>query len=183
MAKVMDAVKAEYLDYMKNDRHENEKWISYYDSSYQRVVKTDDEKFVKIDKPRINTSFCFGESGYDMDDAIAACRRADSDQDYFRSENLRDLDRRINLLKNGNVWIVFGQYRDSREVSLFFSEKYCGPGIWYRDDEIREVSDGERARLLEAYEDVRASFVKRIDSYLKRYGLSKVRSWTYWRDA
>lgn len=38
----------------------------------------------------------------------------------------------------------------------------------------------DRARLLEACKMQRAKLEKRLHAYLKRYGLSKIKKWTYW---
>lgn len=42
------------------------------------------------------------------------------------------------------------------------------------------MNDTDRARLLEACKMQRAKFEKRLQAYLKRYGLSKIKKWTYW---
>jgi hypothetical protein len=41
---------------------------------------------------------------------------------------------------------------------------------------------GNKSRIIEGYEQVFADFVKRLQSYLKRYGLTKLDTWTYWID-
>ena len=38
----------------------------------------------------------------------------------------------------------------------------------------------DREKLREAYRTERGEFAARLDAYLKRYGLSKVETWTYW---
>ena len=37
--------------------------------------------------------------------------------------------------------------------------------------------------ILQAYKEAAADHEKKVRSYLKRYGTSKVNAWTYWRDA
>ena len=37
--------------------------------------------------------------------------------------------------------------------------------------------------ILTAYKEAAADHEKKVRSYLKRYGTSKVNAWTYWRDA
>ena len=36
--------------------------------------------------------------------------------------------------------------------------------------------------IREAFETEIAKFEKRLDAYLKKYGTSKLRTWTYWQD-
>ena len=58
--------------------------------------------------------------------------------------------------------------------------------IKFRDGLLPEFSligSEDVEKIIIAYEDVRSRFAKRLDTYLKRYGLSKVRSWSYWLDA
>ena len=47
----------------------------------------------------------------------------------------------------------------------------------------RIITDEEAKIILDAYKQAAVAHRKKVDSYLKRYGLSKVHSWTYWRDA
>ena len=42
------------------------------------------------------------------------------------------------------------------------------------------MNDTDRARLLEACKMQKSKFEKRLQAYLKRYGLSKIKKWTYW---
>jgi len=54
------------------------------------------------------------------------------------------------------------------------------------DDGDITLSVEESTRLREAYkqkvQDLRNEFEKRLDAYIKKYGLSKIRRWTYCAD-
>jgi len=166
------------------------KWEKFFRERIGAVVKLTDGTIVNIERPSIETRFCYGESGYDMDQAVDAAERARTCESYFRWCNLRGLAEVIRILErrpdesDGFIYRhCIHVTRDSRmrdgiaDVSLV--------GAW--DDRhgrpTEEVSEEDRERLLEGYRKVYASFEKRINTYLKRYGLSKVVSWTYWRDA
>lgn len=150
-------------------------------------------------KPKIETSFCFGysDSRYDTEDYDRANRMAEhagNSEEYFKSENLKDFNAVIEAF-NGNGE---GYYRNRRPYVR--RESYISVGdlnlcsvSWYRPWELEELHDGERERLREAsdaeleiiiagYKEEREAFEKRLNAYLKRYGMSKVRSWSYWRD-
>ena len=45
-----------------------------------------------------------------------------------------------------------------------------------------EDADKFREEYKNTVASLRADFEKKIDSYLKRYGVSKIRKWTYWVD-
>ena len=155
------------------------------------IVELTDGSIVVIEKPSIKKDFCFGyrDSRYDTeeyDEANAAAAHARSSTDYFLSENLAAIDEVINHLE--------GKTRDSWEYHICIP--YNGQAAnsklkrireFYWHDEIGQKYpklEGEnRTRVLEGYKAVRASFEKRLHSYLKRYGLSKVNSWSYWVDA
>ena len=48
--------------------------------------------------------------------------------------------------------------------------------------EYSPVSEKDRKLIVEAYQKEKELFSKRLETYIKRYGLSKVNSWSYWRD-
>ena len=52
-----------------------------------------------------------------------------------------------------------------------------------RANTLTELTESERAAVIAAYETELNKLNKRLDNYLKRYGLSKLKTWTYWQDA
>ena len=134
---------------------------------------------VSLDKPRIETSFCFGESGHDMDKAVHGCHVAQTDQDYFIRENMRTLESMIRDLadETAYAWVEPG----AANIGKLFTADCLGG--YRRPENAFDLTEQERAQALETVQHVRAAFEKRLQTYLKRYGLSKVRTWTYWRDA
>ena len=46
--------------------------------------------FIPVDKQKIKTRFCFGESGYDYDDAQRMVAHAYKSEDYFIRENMKE---------------------------------------------------------------------------------------------
>ena len=149
--------------------------------AYWLVELTDGTIFV-YGKPSINTRFCFGENGYDCDVANKAANEARTNEDLFRKENLSGIDKNIELLRDGPkdgriLWVA-----TTHGIADYLNEGY----EWDRElvNGTTMIPDEEnRKRLLEGYEIVRERFAKRIETYLKRFGLSKVRAWTYWVDA
>ena len=45
-----------------------------------------------------------------------------------------------------------------------------------------EMSEEDKKLVIAMYEEEKEKMSKRIDTYLKRYGLSKLNVWTYWVD-
>lgn len=57
-----------------------------------------------------------------------------------------------------------------------------GTTIQIQGNPYRVCTDEERKLIIAGYERVANAHEKRIKTYLKRYGLTKVRTWSYWRD-
>lgn len=173
------ALMAEYRDRLVASG-ERERMIDYYVKSAGTLVKLTNGDIVSISKPTIETRFCFGESGYDMDDAIKMCDHAKTNEAYFKRENLKDLKGWIDLLSGVEVpyWKKCYVHRNSNGIASVY---WDSTQYHFGDDE--EISDADRALMLDGYKAAYAAFEKRLDTYLKRYGLSKIVTWTYWRDA
>ena len=164
-------------------------------------------EIVTVDKQRIETRFCFGESGYDYDDAIKAAQHARESNESFKSENMRDFKGRIEDIKNvmngtgrytltiasrqrrtdGYMirslnWELTTDILDSLGGSAFL-EELPGKVVNVRGFESRIATAEELELILKAYETAAAAHEKKVDAYLKRYGTSKVHAWTYWIDA
>lgn len=63
-----------------------------------------------------------------------------------------------------------------------FIEELPGKDFVYRDHHYHIPNDSELQIIIDAYERAAAGHLKKVNAYLKRYGLSKVHSWTYWQD-
>lgn len=145
-------------------------------------------KTVIIEKTAIKTDFCFGYGAFDgdYDSAAGMAAHARKSERYFIRENHRSAPYAdtINTL-NSSRWIAYA------------APKYCGKCeelyniCFVRDYEYQESKLLPNAFVLtadeiKAYKLVLAKAAqehhKKINTYLKRYGLTKVNSWTYWAD-
>lgn len=172
------------------------------------VVELSDGGLLPIGKRQVETRFCFGESGYDYQDAQNMAEYARTNADYFMQENMRkytgmiddlreSLERdsylRIGLCKHG-----WNQPADCRLRGLSFLKlaniiDTCGgscnldelPGktVNVYGTEYRIATNEEVRAIIDGYSKAAEAHEKKLRSYLKRYGLSKVHTWTYWRDA
>lgn len=190
-ADLREHIRAEYSRVWGSD----ERMISHCCGKISRAAWLDDGTAFIWDKPSIETNFCFGESGYDYDDAQNMAEHARNSEDYFRRENLREFDRIIAALEgngsgiydNAQPYIQSVSYHGAGTIGLS-SLQWLRPADFYRLSEqqkqrIRLPFQSELDAITEGYRAERTAFEKRLNAYLKRYGLSKVRSWTYWRDA
>lgn len=143
-------------------------------------------KLVPIDKTTIVTRFCFGYSDYiegDFESANHMAAYASSNEKYFIRENHKGAvyARTIEMLNDkrfvayampsyGNVNAPYG-IRFERKWEL---EKLPENAFILTDEEVQAY----KRKLVEACK----LHHKKIMAYLKRYGLSKVETWSYWRD-
>lgn len=150
------------------------------------ALKVDEKHFITFDKQGIEKSFCFGwscQGGMTYEEATDMCHNF-SEAD-FKAGNLKRFDNKyIHRLKA----IKEKQIKLKRE---YVTSKESGAEIMYITTD-RDVSGDitlsveDSTKLREAYkqkvQDLRNEFEKRLDAYLKKYGLSKIRRWTYCAD-
>lgn len=184
-------LKERYLAYLAAETwRDDEKMMDYERKKISQVVELDNGELVAIEKPKIETRFCFGYSHYD-DSEERAEKMADyasTKPDYFINENLREFDRIPERLRNRSEEaytrnLYNGSPKDSKVKFVDFWKSW---DIADLDDErksaFRKLSPAEIEKLLTAYAEERAIFEKRLHAYLKRYGTEKLNCWTYWRD-
>lgn len=157
-----------------------------------RIIQLADGRLLCIERPNIKTRFCFGysDSPYDTkdyDDAQRMAHHAATNEDYFIKENLAEmhemLERLNDICAGGTTWSVYIgiQYSGAPEDTRIY---YWNFQHWAHDlPRGAEAVGIEVARAIrDALEIEIEVFTKRLRTYLKRYGLSKVEAWAYWRD-
>lgn len=134
-------------------------------------------------------------------------RRAATDVTYFINENLSEINSKIATVKYfliDNYEEKEKYFREMYDKGLMsyashMKEPYliapyistwgkCAISLSYfdefdneveRDYVLRKATKEELENILKFYEKARARFVKRLNTYLKKYGLSKLNIWTY----
>lgn len=149
------------------------------------IIKLEDGSLLPIEKESIKKDFCFGESGYDYEDALASAQHARTSQEYFIEENLKDINSEIERLQDKTHTLMVGKsYDDDSDISYYTiasdGNLLCCPWMFKG---MRKATEAEREDLIEAKKFVKEDLKKRVMTYLKKYGMSKVHAWTFWRDA
>ena len=139
-----------------------------------------------FDKPSIETSFCFG---YDNDDesynnANNMVENTMNDYSYFIERNMRHFDDIENALKeihlraertySGKVNITSYIFTE-RTINNYYISKAQLENMFFLTEE-----DVEKIKV--ALEEEKNKFKKRLTTYLNKYGTSKLKVWSYWRD-
>lgn len=165
--------------------------VEYCVKEAAHIVELTDGSIVVIEKPSIKKDFCFGyrDSRYDTEEydaANAMAAHASRSEEYFLAENLRAIDEVIAHLE-GTTQNSWDYYVCIRYYAQPESSKLKTLREFYWHDEgsqkYPKLEGENRGRVLEGYKAVRASFEKRLHAYLKRYGMSHVKTWSYWADA
>ncbi len=167
---------------------------------YASYIETEDGKVCLVEKPeRIEKNFCFAEGRTrDISEAIELAKKAERDRDYFISKNVQragyeEKIEKIEKVENGDMHAFFYTPNDCKEaqgeVGIWFEEnwKIGEDGLpshkFISPSSFREVTNEELQAYKQALESANAALLKRLNTYLKRFGLSKVRTWTYWDEA
>lgn len=166
--------------------------VAYYVKNTDTAAILNCGGIFAVEKERIKTSFWFGY-GYcacrTEDEAESARTAAQSSMEYFRAASMKNcrglleeaktadymyIHPRVCYDKTGAVWSVW--------LSAWPAEEVRALGR-YVPENLREVSEEDRAAIVAAYEEHCQKHEKKVNAYLKRYGLSKARFNTYWADA
>ena len=142
-------------------------------------------KVVTVEKCRIQTNFCFGYSlsrydDEDFDRANAMVRHAMSNENYFMRENHKEAGYAAEIDRlNDSRWKFYARSEYGTE-NLYYIGKVRA---WEEIPEgAFELTDAEKSIYKSELTAAAKAHHKKIAAYLKRYGLSKVNAWSYWRD-
>ena len=182
---------------------DDRRMLDYFRKEWNGGVQLENGGIVCFKKPRINTEFCFHDEGpqYEHYKELMADKETRL-RDYFLSRNLDDMDEEIRALEC-NCRFPSDEYHSHYYCKDWYlvRESYTGQtaplNVWsfraLRSSDIEErpsfygeavrMSYADRQTILEGLKREREKFNKRLQTYLKRYGTSKIRTWTYWADA
>lgn len=154
-------------------------------------MKTQDGKIITTTKPRIEKSFWFGESGYDFQEKVELASKASRDQEYFKQKNIAHAGFPSTLAKiqaaldgDGNFFL-FKTWKNQPVYSVryFAKDKMLDPySKMILANADREMTREELQTYKELTDLSLKAFERRLNTYLKRYGLSKCSYDTYWVD-
>lgn len=186
-------IKEKYMEIMRTEVWpQSVRMQQYAEKEFYYGVELDNGDIYVIEKPRIKKDFCFGYGMYgistkeDMDGASSMVHHASTSEGYFISKNLEEIEERIERLrdprKTGYKYCAYsGQEPGSKLKTYTMLDPYDFDRM-YRKVDIEEMTAREVKAIADGYEEVRQMFMKRLKTYLKKYGLTKVNAWSYLRD-
>ena len=163
-------------------------WCVKKTSAYMEI----DGHIITLDKPNIQTRFCFGygvQGGYDYDEAQQVRDSLSQSERYFIDYNLSHSDAG-ELMESieDHFWTEYWfdpshyttQSDDCRISAIRLHHRHDHE--WCERQGWRLLTDDELHEYYQMCFEEQMKFCKRLKTYLKRYGLSKCDYWTYWVD-
>lgn len=158
-----------------------------YKNYFAAAIKIKDGYFMTFQKPDIKKAFCFGYSdfgqGMTQEEAEEAC--ANFGEEEFKESNLSDFDgvyeyrtKLLDMMRPDITLETYGYSNRGYTGCSITSDPNSGSGITLKGEEADKFREEYKATVTK----LRADFEKKINSYLKRYGVSKIRKWTFWAD-
>ncbi len=137
------------------------------------AIKINDS-FLLLPKPTIETRFCFYDEGPNYE--LYKSLRADDKKmaDYFVADNKKELQKDIAKIKERGAYL-YKEYDGRLCVSWREPHISC-------KDKCERADEATTALIVEGLEYALSEFDKRLQTYLKRYGISKLNTWTFWAD-
>lgn len=182
-------LKKYYYDVFKTD-----KMVNYCMNKIANIIELSNNTIIIIDKPTIKKSFCFGygfcgiSTEEEENNAYKMSQVAKTNHDYFMQENLKHINEKIEEIKNSYKVYIFNQYYRQSKNNILRTYN-CIKYVTEEEDllsnnyeNVEEISETDKLKIIEGLEQVKKDFIKRLETYLKKYGLSKIRSWTYLSD-
>jgi hypothetical protein len=174
----------------------DERMTSYCMKEAAYIIELSDGSILTIDKPRIKKDFCFGYGMYlqctdeDFRRADGMREKAEKDVNYFMEKNLEEINGKIQALKQDrkNVYTslhYIGQEPGDLLKSYLVTREWETPNnefdnrVFWNLKEIKQLDNEDIELIITGLEEVKKSFIKRLNTYLKKYGLSKINAWTY----
>lgn len=152
----------------------------YYRKSYIGALKIR-EKYWLLGKPSIETKFCFHDEGPQYEYYKRLCDDEKLLKKHFLAENLDKFDSQLRGMATNKKAYIYNCYRsESGKIDVLTEVPtwWAGENI----DRIEECTPEEVSDVRKALKYARDMFEKRLDTYLKRYGVSKLHTWSYWAD-
>lgn len=193
-------LKEKYMDIICRDVWASANMQEFCKKKCEYVIELSNGTIIDIDKPSIEKNFCFGYGMYarstdeEVASADALAEHAKTNTEYFIAENMKQVTENIAVLKEalaGDKEVyTFVRYLSAPDTSNLMNWKCCRiwdnpenkPWKWSQLRTVRKLENDDIQRIIDGYEEVGKRFRKRLQTYLKKYGLSKLNVWTYLRD-
>lgn len=178
MKTTIEELKKEYEKVWTTEKGICGEMVDYCINKISLYLKTKDGYFYILEKEKLNTKFYVSEGGYrSLNEALTICNEIKTTEDFFIEDNLRNINSLINTINNNKNNLFFAaMYKNSKIVAITTTKSDI------LNKENRKLNPDEEIEVLKICEKYKELQIKKINSYLKRFGLSKIKANTYWGD-
>lgn len=174
----IEDIKKEYKKIWTTEKGINEEMVNYCINKIALYLKTKDGYFYILEKEKLNTKFWISEgSNRDIKEALIICDEIKTTEDFFIEENLSKINHLINTINNNKNNLFFAEMYKNSKIVAITTTKYD-----VLNKENRKLTPNEEIEVLKICEKYKELQTKKINSYLKRFGLSKIKANTYFGD-
>lgn len=152
-----------------SESQENSK---YYIDEFLGAVKLSQGVYL-LPKYKIDNVFYFHDEGPNYDFYKELYNDENKIKDYFITQNLSVYDYLIKDIKEHTTYL---EVLKNNRVNLIINESYSNR------NNLSKATDKDKQELIIALEWAKNNMIKRLNTYLKRYGTSKIHLKTYWAD-
>lgn len=187
----MENLKEKYLEIERRYWKNSQTMMKYCESKYFDAIQLQDGMLV-FNKPNIETHFCYSYDEFrpdSCDNAYKQCEAVRTKFDVFLQKNLRDTIRHITALhkaieEKNNAWekvyIIDQYYGEKNELKSWVVENEHDIQFRFKGNvRYRLATMDELKAILNMYIEIKKYMTKRCQTYWKRYGGSKLKTWTY----
>ena len=168
---------------------QNEYWRNYFEKKYVAAVEFTPGHYLLFKKKEIEKKFCFGYSDFGGPTEEEATKDSLSiSTEFVKNRNMEYYTDIEETIKTGTVRIWAGKEGQNDHTDHIITEEHYLAYIDGGRDSECYISISKKnnpdiySKIEKCLEYAKESFEKRIDSYLKKYGVSKIKAWTYWMD-
>lgn len=154
----------------------------YFKKEISNVLKTNQGFLIGFYKPRIEKRFCFSYNEHVKGDFERAQNMCNIEKNYFIENNLKEIESNFKKNIESKKLFMFNNYKESNIVVNIVNEEYVKKfprGVEKGTTPYIELSNLDKEKYLNMQKEEIDKFKKRLNTYLKKYGVSKVKSWTY----
>ena len=199
--KTQKELKEKYMNIIKTEVwKDSTRMQEYAKRDCEYVVELTNGNIIEIEKPSIQKDFCFGMGMYatysqeEFERAEELAENARKNVNYFINENMKQITEKINCLKEAleekrevYTFVHYSGQPESSDLVAYNCVRVCNnpecePYRWDRLKAVRKLSNEDIQLIIDGLEEVSKKFMKRLNTYLKKYGLEKLNVWTYCRD-
>lgn len=199
--KTQKELKEMYIEIIKNEVWQDcEKMQNFAKKECEYIVELSNGNIICIGKPKIKKDFCFGMGMYatytqeEFEEAEELAENARKNVDYFINENMKQITEKIECLKEAidgkrevYTYTNYSGQPETSKLMAYSCVRLCdnpeyAPYRWERLQAVKKLSNSDINSIISGHEEIIKSFSKRLNTYLKKYGLEKLNVWTYCRD-